>query len=618
MLDIKNITYRIAGRTLFDGASLSVPNGHHIGLVGPNGSGKSTLFKLIASELDLDGGEIAVVSGASMGMVRQDMPDDDTPLIDVVLASDTERASLLAELEAPIDVERMSDVYMRLNDINAYEAPSQAAIILSGLGFSEAEQSMPISAFSGGWKMRVALAAALFRKPGLLLLDEPTNHLDFEAIVWLENFLLNYEHTFLIISHDRDTLNKVVSHIAHLDQKKLSLYTGNYDQFENALAQKRLGHQALFDKQQAHKKKMMAFVDRFGAKASKAKQAQSRLRAIEKMDMVDALIAERATSFSFPKPEQIASPIITIDDVDVGYEANKPVLENLNIGIGGEDRIALLGANGNGKSTFIKLISDNLSAMSGKIMRHSKLRVGYFAQHQSDELDVTLTPFEALRASIDQPEPKLRALLGRFGFDKTKSDTKIQKLSGGEKARLLFCMMSYDAPHIMLLDEPTNHLDIDARQALIQALNGYEGCVILVSHDPHLVAAVADRLYLVKDGGVRSYEGDLKAYRQLIMDQRRKERSDARNAKKQKKSNADKSGGSTVKPAVKPTVSAAQMAELEAKIDVLTQQKQELEAQMAHEQVAQDQGQLAELAASYEQINSDLMATEAAWFEAQS
>jgi ATP-binding cassette subfamily F protein 3 len=618
MLDIKNITYRIAGRTLFDGASLSVPNGHHIGLVGPNGSGKSTLFKLIASELDLDGGEIAMVSGASMGMVRQDMPDDDTPLIDVVLASDTERASLLAELEAPIDVERMSDVYMRLNDINAYEAPSQAAIILSGLGFSEAEQSMPISAFSGGWKMRVALAAALFRKPGLLLLDEPTNHLDFEAIVWLENFLINYEHTFLIISHDRDTLNKVVSHIAHLDQKKLSLYTGNYDQFENALAQKRLGHQALFDKQQAHKKKMMAFVDRFGAKASKAKQAQSRLRAIEKMDMVDALIAERATSFSFPQPEQIASPIITIDDVDVGYEANKPVLENLNIGIGGEDRIALLGANGNGKSTFIKLISDNLSAMSGKIMRHSKLRVGYFAQHQSDELDVTLTPFEALRASIDQPEPKLRALLGRFGFDKTKSDTKIQKLSGGEKARLLFCMMSHDAPHIMLLDEPTNHLDIDARQALIQALNGYEGCVILVSHDPHLVAAVADRLYLVKDGGVRSYEGDLKAYRQLIMDQRRKERSDARNAKKQKKSNADKSGGPTVKPAVKPTVNAAQMAELEAKIDVLTQQKQELEEQMAHEQVAQDHGQLAELAASYEQIDSDLMATEAAWFEAQS
>ena len=614
MLDIKNITYRIAGRTLFDGASLSVPSGHHIGLVGPNGTGKSTLFKLIASELDLDGGEIALVSGASMGMVRQDMPDDDTPLIDVVLASDTERASLLAELETPIDVERMSDIYMRLNDINAYEAPSQAAIILSGLGFSDAEQSMPISDFSGGWKMRVALAAALFRKPSLLLLDEPTNHLDFEAIVWLENFLATYEHTFLIISHDRDTLNKVVTHIAHLDQQKLSLYTGNYDQFENALAQKRMGHQALFDKQQAQKKKMMAFVDRFGAKASKAKQAQSRLRAIEKMDMVDALIAERATTFSFPKPEQIASPIITIDDANVGYEADKPVLENINLGIGGEDRIALLGANGNGKSTFVKLISDNLSAMSGKVMRHSKLRIGYFAQHQSDELDITLTPLEALRASIDQPEPKLRALLGRFGFDKTKSDTKIQKLSGGEKARLLFCMMSHDAPHIMLLDEPTNHLDIDARQALIQALNDYEGCVILVSHDPHLVAAVVDRLYLVKDGSVMSYDGDLEAYRQLIMEQRRKERSDARKAKKQKKSGAEEAVANGNKPSGNPV----QIAKLEAEIEALTAQKTDLEAQMSTQQVAQDQTQLTQLAQAHEQINTDLTALEAAWFEAQS
>ena len=614
MLDIKNITYRIAGRTLFDGASLSVPSGHHIGLVGPNGTGKSTLFKLIASELDLDGGEIALVSGASMGMVRQDMPDDDTPLIDVVLASDTERASLLAELETPIDVERMSDIYMRLNDINAYEAPSQAAIILSGLGFSDAEQSMPISDFSGGWKMRVALAAALFRKPSLLLLDEPTNHLDFEAIVWLENFLATYEHTFLIISHDRDTLNKVVTHIAHLDQQKLSLYTGNYDQFENALAQKRMGHQALFDKQQAQKKKMMAFVDRFGAKASKAKQAQSRLRAIEKMDMVDALIAERATTFSFPKPEQIASPIITIDDANVGYEADKPVLENINLGIGGEDRIALLGANGNGKSTFVKLISDNLSAMSGKVMRHSKLRIGYFAQHQSDELDLTLTPLEALRASIDQPEPKLRALLGRFGFDKTKSDTKIQKLSGGEKARLLFCMMSHDAPHIMLLDEPTNHLDIDARQALIQALNDYEGCVILVSHDPHLVAAVVDRLYLVKDGSVMSYDGDLEAYRQLIMEQRRKERSDARKAKKQKKSGTKE----TVANGNKPSGNPVQIAKLEAEIEALTAQKTDLEAQMSTGQVAQDQTQLTQLAQAHEQINTDLTTLEAAWFEAQS
>jgi ATP-binding cassette subfamily F protein 3 len=352
---------------------------------------------------------------------------------------------------------------------------------------------------------------------------------------------------------------------------------------------------------------MMACVDRFGAKASKAKQAQSRLRAIEKMDMVDALIAERATSFSFPEPEEIASPIITIDDVNVGYEADKPVLENINVGIGGEDRIALLGANGNGKSTFVKLISDNLQAMSGHIMRHSKLRVGYFAQHQSDELDANATPFEAMRASIDMPEPKLRALLGKFGFDKAKSDTRIQKLSGGEKARLLFCIMSYNAPHIMLLDEPTNHLDIDARQALIQALNEYEGCVILVSHDPHLVEAVADRLYLVKDGGVAPYEGDLLAYRQLIMDQRRKERSDARKAKKEKKSKGDK-----------PTsVNPMQITKLEAEIDTLSAQKADIEAQMSADKAVRDQALMAELATRYDKINAELNAREDAWLALQ-
>jgi ATP-binding cassette subfamily F protein 3 len=607
MLDINNITYRIAGRTLFDQASLSIPQGHHVGLVGPNGTGKSTLFNLIAADLELDGGDITMMSNTQMGMVRQDIPDDDTPLIEVVLAADTERASLLAELETPIDVERMSDIYMRLADINAYEAPSQAAIILTGLGFSTEQQSQPISDFSGGWKMRVALAAALFRKPNLLLLDEPTNHLDFEAIVWLENYLKNYEHTFIIISHDRETLNKVVTHIAHLDQLKLTLYTGNYDQFENAHAQKRLGHQALFDKQQAHKKRMMEFVDRFGAKASKAKQAQSRLRAIERMDMVDALIAERSTSFKFPQPEKIASPIITIDGVDVGYEPGKPILRDINLGLAGDDRVALLGANGNGKSTLVKLISDNLSAMDGHVMRNGKLRIGYFAQHQSDELDVQSTPYEALRASIgEMPEAKARALLGKFGFDKAKSDTRIMKLSGGEKARLLFCMMSHDAPHIMLLDEPTNHLDIDARQALIEALNGYEGCVILVSHDPHLVEAVADRLYLVKDAGVVAYDGDLEAYRGLIMDQRRKERADARKSKKSSKTET-----STKQP------DSAKADKLETKLGKLTQDKADLESAMSEPDAVADTKKMEKLLAQYATLEKDISETETQWFACQ-
>jgi ATP-binding cassette subfamily F protein 3 len=591
---------------LFEQASLSIPAGHHVGLVGPNGTGKSTLFKLIADELQLDGGDISMMSNTQMGMVRQDIPDDDTPLIDVVLAADTERASLFAELETDIDVERMSDIYMRLADINAYEAPSQAAIILSGLGFSTEQQSQPISDFSGGWKMRVALAAALFRKPNLLLLDEPTNHLDFEAIVWLETYLQNYEHTFIIISHDRETLNKVVTHIAHLDQLKLTLYTGNYDQFENAHAQKRLGHQALFDKQQAHKKKMMEFVDRFGAKASKAKQAQSRLRAIERMDMVDALIAERSTSFKFPQPEQISSPIITMDDVDVGYEAGKPILRKINIGLAGDDRVALLGANGNGKSTLVKLISDNLSAMTGQVTRNSKLRIGYFAQHQSDELDDETTPYEAMRKAIgDIAEAKCRALLGKFGFDKGKSDTQIRKLSGGEKARLLFCIMSHDAPHIMLLDEPTNHLDIDARQALIEALNGYEGCVILVSHDPHLVEAVAERLYLVRDAGVAPYEGDLDAYRGLIMDQRREERAQARKSKKTQKA----------KPAAKTDTAKAE--KLEAELAKFTAQKTELEAAMSHPDAMADSAKMEQLLAEYAQVETQIGETEKAWFDTQ-
>lgn len=611
MLELKNIVYRIAGRTLLDGASLSIPTGYHVGFVGRNGTGKSTLFKLIAKELELDSGEINMISKTKMGMVRQDLPDDDTSLLDVVLAADTERASLMAEAETATDPERISDIYMRLNDINAYEAPSKASIILSGLGFDVEEQSRPISDFSGGWKMRVALAAALFQEPDLLLLDEPTNHLDFEAIVWLEGFLMKYPHTFLIISHDRETLNKTVTHIVHLDQLDLTIYTGNYDQFETAHAQKRLGHQALFEKQQAHKQKMMEFVNRFGAKASKAKQAQSRLKSIEKMDMVDALIAERSTNFKFPQPEQIGSPIITIDHVDIGYSEGEPVLQDVNLSISGDDRIALLGANGNGKSTLIKLISGNLLPMKGDMNRSGKLRVGYFAQHQSDELDLNSTAYMVLKDAIkNYPEHKIRAMLGKFGFDKAKSDTKIEELSGGEKARLLFCLMSYDAPHIMLLDEPTNHLDIDARAALIQALNAYEGCVIIVSHDPHLVESVADQLLLVKDGTVTSYKDDLEAYRQLVIEQRRKERSDSKKKKKEKKEGKNENNKYKKK---KKKVSPEK---LEKKLNQLLEDKKALEEEMSTPKAINKPGVMDELLVKYSDLESQIEKAEAKWLEA--
>ncbi len=610
MLDLKNVTYRIAGRTLFDNASLNIPTGYHVGFVGPNGTGKSTLLKLISKELEMDGGEITMVSDHKMGMVRQDLPDDDTTLLDVVLAADTERAGLFEEAETATDPQRICDIYARLDDINAYEAPSRASIILTGLGFDVDKQSMAIKDFSGGWKMRVALAAALFQQPELLLLDEPTNHLDFEAIVWLENFMMNYPHTLLIISHDRETLNKTVTHIVHLDQQKLKMYTGNYDQFETAYAQNRMGHQALFDKQQAHKKQMMKFVDRFGAKASKAKQAQSRLKAIEKMDMVDALISERSTNFKFPQPEKIGSPIITLDDVDIGYSEGNPVLKKVNIGIACDDRIALLGANGNGKSTLIKLISGKLEAMKGEVHRSAKLRVGYFAQHQTDELDVNATAYEALREAIlNVPEHNIRAMLGKFGFDKDKSDTKIAELSGGEKSRLLFCLMSYDAPHVMLLDEPTNHLDIDARAALIQALNGYEGCVILVSHDPHLVESVADQLLLIKDGAVKPYDGDLEAYRQLIMDQRKKERGDAKKERKNKKDGKKAKGGGK---------NAAQQAEkAEKNLEKLVKAKAALEEEMATPMAINKPGVMDGLLVKYADIQKEVEAAEEIWLQAQ-
>lgn len=608
MLILKNITYRIAGRTLIDQASISIPTGYRVGLVGANGTGKSTLFKLIAKELELDNGEIILVSGTKMGMVRQDIPNDETSLLDVVLAADTERAELMAEAETATDPIRISDIYMRLNDIDAYEAPTRASIILTGLGFDVEKQALPISSFSGGWKMRVALAAALFRKPDLLLLDEPTNHLDFEAIVWLENYLMQYPHTFIIISHERDILNKTVTHIVHLDQLKLNMYTGSYDEFERSRAQKMLNHQALFEKQQAHKKKMMAFVSRFGAKASKAKQAQSRLKAVEKMDMVDALIAERATAFKFPQPEEIGLPIISLDTVDIGYAPGQPILKNVNLRVGMNDRIALLGANGNGKSTLVKLLSNKLQQLQGNVDRDSKLRVGYFAQDQSDELELDSTPYEVLRKFIRQvPEHKLRAMLGKFGFNKDKSDTKIGELSGGEKARLLFCLMSYDAPHIMLLDEPTNHLDIDARAALIQALNDYDGCVILVSHDPHIVESVADQLLLVKDGAVTPYNDDLEAYRRLIIDQRRKERSDSKKQKRENKKSKKK----------KKDPKKVSIDKLEKNLNKCSEEKAAIEAEMSTPKAINKPGLMDELLEKYTIIEKELKAAEEAWVKAQ-
>lgn len=593
MLTIQDLTYRVGGRTLLDKAQLSIGAGQRVGLVGPNGIGKSTLFKLIAKELVADGGDISIVKNATVGWVRQDLPEDDTPLIDVVLAADTERAELLRECETVEDPERMGDIYMRLEEIGAYDAPSRAATILAGLGFDTAAQARPISDFSGGWRMRVALAATLFRQPNLLMLDEPTNHLDFEAMVWLENYLMRYSETLLIISHDRDILNKTVTHILHMENQKLNAYTGTYDEFERSRAEKMMNQQALHEKQMKQKAHMQKFVDRFGATASKARQAQSRLKAIAKMDIVDAVMAERVTAFVFPEPEELRSPLITLDRVEAGYEVGKPILKNLNLRIDMDDRIALLGANGNGKSTLVKLLSGRLPELAGEVHKSGKLKVGYFAQFQTDELDVALTPYQIMQQSmLGVAEPKVRAALGKFGFDKDKADTKVGDLSGGEKARLLFCQMSYHAPHIMLLDEPTNHLDIDAREALMQALNNYTGAVILVSHDPHLVETVADRLWLVADGTCAPYDGDLEDYRNLVVQQRRREREGSKKEARANKNN-------------KKLDPEKQAAKLEEALATLAARKDAIENELITCSVEGDASQLKRLNAAYASIQQE-------------
>lgn len=517
MLRISDISYSVEGRPLFEGASAVIPDGHKVGLIGRNGAGKTTLFKIIRGELGLDGGDISLPTRAKIGGVAQEVPSSSTSLIDTVLEADTERASLLREAETATDPSRISEIQTRLADIDAWSAEGRAASILKGLGFDDAEQSMPCSDFSGGWRMRVALAAVLFAQPDLLLLDEPTNYLDLEGALWLESYLAKYPHTVIIISHDRGLLNRAVGAILHLEERKLTFYQGPYDQFARQRAEQRALQAAMAKKQQARRDHMQAFVDRFKAKASKAKQAQSRLKMIEKMDMIASPEQVAKRVFSFPEPEELSPPIISIEGGATGY-GDSVVLDRLNLRIDQDDRIALLGKNGQGKSTLSKLLSNRLVLMHGKEVRSNKLRVGFFAQHQVDELHINETPLQhMISARPGVLHSKLRAQLAGFGLGPDQAETEVGRLSGGQKARLSLLLATLDAPHLLILDEPTNHLDIESREALVEALTTYSGAVILVSHDMHLLSMVADRLWLVSDGTVTPYEDDLEAYRKMLL-----------------------------------------------------------------------------------------------------
>jgi ATP-binding cassette subfamily F protein 3 len=521
MLTFSELTYRIGGRTLIEAASAQINSGWKVGLVGRNGAGKSTLLHLILGELQPDAGELALQKGLRVGTVEQEAPGGDATPVEMVLAADTERAALLHEAEEAHDPHRIGEIHARLMDIDAHSAPARAAAILAGLGFDAAAQDRPLSAFSGGWRMRVALAAALFAEPDLLLLDEPTNHLDLEATLWLESFLQNWRRTLLIISHDRHILNAVPDHILHLDERKLVLYSGGYDGFARTRRERMEQREALAAKQTEQRAHLQAFIDRFRAKASKARQAQSRIKALARLEPVARIAEDPSVRFDFPEPGALAPPLLALENVSVGYAPGVPVLRGINLRLDPDDRIALLGANGNGKSTLAKLISGRLAPQSGHEVRHSRLRCGFFAQHQIEDLDAERTPLQHMAELMpNSGESAVRARLGRFGFGQDKALVPVGDLSGGEKARLNFALITHAAPPLLVFDEPTNHLDIAAREALVEAINDFAGAVVLITHDWDLLELTADRLWLVADGTVRNFEGDLEDYRRHLLEAR--------------------------------------------------------------------------------------------------
>ncbi|PRY94962.1 ATP-binding cassette subfamily F protein 3 [Hasllibacter halocynthiae] len=515
MLRIEDITLSVAGRPLLEGASAVVPDGHKVGIVGRNGTGKTTLFRAIRGELPLEVGTIQLPKGARIGGVSQEVPGSEATLLDTVLEADIERAALLADTSQ--DPARIAEVQTRLADIDAWSAEGRASAILKGLGFDEGQQHMPCSAFSGGWRMRVALAGVLFAQPDLLLLDEPTNYLDLEGALWLESYLARYPHTVLVISHDRGLLNRAVGHILHLEDRRLTLYAGGYDAFAETRAARLAAQEAEARKQEQRRAHLQSYVDRFRYKADKARQAQSRLKALARMKPITSPQETALRRFTFPEPEELSPPIVAMDGGAVGYDG-RPVLSKLALRIDQDDRIALLGRNGEGKSTLSKLLAGKLPALAGTVTKARTLRVGYFAQHQVEELVVDQTPLDHLRRHFPAEAPgKLRARLAGFGLTADQADTTVARLSGGQKARLSLLLATLDAPHMLILDEPTNHLDIESREALVEALTEYTGAVILVSHDMHLLSLVADRLWLVSGGRVAPWDGDLEDYRAHLL-----------------------------------------------------------------------------------------------------
>jgi ATP-binding cassette subfamily F protein 3 len=614
MLNLSDITVRLGGRTILDGATAALPPGSRVGLVGRNGAGKSTLVRVIAGMLDPDTGSADMPRGARIGYIAQEAPAGAETPFETVLAADLERVALLAESENYDDLDRLAEVHERLNAIDAYAAPARAARILVGLGFDEDMQQRPLDSFSGGWRMRVALASLLFSQPELLLLDEPSNHLDLEAVLWLENFLQGYSATIVVVSHERDFLNNVVDHILHLDRGKLALYPGGYDAFERQRAERQAQLASARAKQQAEREKLQDYVARNSARASTAKQAQSRQKALARMQPIAELLDDPTLSFGFPDPDELRPPLITLDLASVGYDET-PILRRLNLRIDPDERVALLGRNGNGKTTLARLLAAQLTPMEGEMTASGRMRVGYFTQYQVEELDSDDTPVEHMGRLMKGASPSaVRGQLGRFGFQGDKATTKVGKLSGGERARLALALITRDAPHLLILDEPTNHLDVDAREALIQALNGSGGAVVIVSHDRHMLEMTADRLVLVDNGTAQEFDGSLDDYIALILSgevggQTKAQAKASRKDAKRREAEAREQGQVLRKRAKEAEGQLAKLNEQRSAIDRAMAEPKAADASLAKLSM----GELMKRRAALEE---QIQTTEAAWMEA--
>jgi len=608
MLQIRDLTFNAWGRKFFDHASVSLPPGAKVGLIGRNGVGKSTLFKLILGQLHAGDDEISLPKAARIGSVDQEHPATPFTLLETVLEADEERHALLTRLETA-DPEAMGEIWARLIEIDSDAAPAKASEILVGLGFTQDDLARPMSEFSGGWRMRVALAAALFAEPDMLLLDEPTNYLDLEGALWLEARLQKYPHTALIVSHDRELLNNSCTHMLHLAGGKLELYTGGYDDFEKRRAEKARLQLSAKAKQDAERAHLQAFVDRFKAKASKAAQAQSRMKRLAKMEPVSTTIEERVAPFTLPSPPRpLAPPLIRLEKAFVGYEPDRPILKNLNLRMDLDDRIGLLGVNGAGKSTFAKMIAGALDIQKGELHRDKKMKVGWFHQHQIEAMDPADTPLEIIRRAMPEAsESSRRSKLAQFGLGFEKQETTVANLSGGERARLLLNMVAMDAPHLLILDEPTNHLDIDSRRALLDALNDYMGAVILITHDRSLMELVADRLWLAADGAVKPFDGDMDDYAKFVLERAKQAVKPTQVAREPEAKASTPKKTVAIEP-LKRKIEAAEQVVMRA-----TRQVNEFDAQLADPKLYTNPAKVAELTKRRDSAKAKLDDAEATW-----